>query len=540
MLFNSFDFIFLFLPIVFAGFYFIGRRNQLAAAAWLTVASLCFYGWLSIKVLPLLLISIGVNYWFGGVLSNASQTKKGKLYLYGAVSSNLALLGYFKYAGLFVSSVNIGLQKAGVPTLTVPHIILPIGISFYTFTQIAFLVDCWQGKVRERRLLHYALFVTYFPHLIAGPILHHSQMMPQFAKSSTYRIDYDKLIVGLVIFTVGLIKKTLIADPLSEYADLVFSIADNGAPALSFYLAWAGVLSYTFQIYFDFSGYTDMAIGISLLFGINIPINFNSPYRATSIIEFWRRWHISLSAFLREYLYIPLGGNQNGKFKRYLNLLITMLLGGLWHGASWNFLFWGGLHGCYLCINHVWKKCFPTSDRWGRAYQSLSWLITFLSVCFAWVLFRASTFDGAKRIYAAMVGLTDHNSEALLATLRALHADQVASLAAIFYEGKILEMGGVPAHIDNIEILGFSIAWIYSTIIGFLVANHLDGLQYLLAAMVVALIPFNSNRLAASLNPEHHSVEKTYIFLCLAAALYYLISCIWVMNKHQVFIYFQF
>lgn len=535
MLFNSYEFILLFLPIVFIGFYVIGRHNHLAAAGWLTFASLFFYGWWSIKALPLLLMSITVNYFFGIKLSNFNQTRKGKVLLSIAVILNLALLGYFKYAGFFVTTLNVGLQEAGMATWIVPKIILPIGISFYTFTQIAFLVDCYQGKVQERRFLHYTLFVTYFPHLIAGPFLHHSQMMPQFSKPSTYSINYDNLVMGVVVFAVGLFKKMMIADPLSVYADGFFKMADTGTDPISIYMAWAGVLAYTFQIYFDFSGYSDMAIGLSLLFGINIPVNFNSPYRTTSIIDFWRCWHISLSTFLRDYLYVPLGGNKNGKIRRYINLFITMLLGGLWHGASWNFLLWGGLHGLYLSINHAWKKIFPNSDRWNRAYQISAWFVTFISVCFAWVLFRASTLDGAKRIYVAMLGFGHNGNDVLITTVRDfLRAEKVAQLAQLVLDGRITIKE------NTLEMLALVIAWLYSTAITFISANSLDGLQSLFVAIVLVLIPFNSTAITNSLNPEKGLVEKTYAAGCVAAALYFLISCLWVMNKHTAFIYFQF
>lgn len=535
MLFNSFEFILLFLPFVFVAFYLIGARSHFYASLWLAIASLFFYSWWSIKMLPLLLISITINYWFGKKLTEFNNCKKGKFFLISAITLNLGLLGYFKYAGLFVTTLNAGLTKVGMIPLTIPQIILPIGISFYTFTQIAFLVDCWQGKVNERRFLHYLLFVTYFPHLIAGPILHHSQMMPQFAKPATYQINYNKLIIGLVIFTIGLFKKMIIADPLSEYADQLFKIADTGSESISLYTAWAGVLSYAFQIYFDFSGYSDMAIGISLFFGIHIPINFNSPYRSTSIIEFWRRWHISLSTFLREYLYIPLGGNQNGKCKRYINLLITMILGGLWHGASWNFALWGGLHGLYLTINHAWRKLFPKTDH--VLYNGFSWLITFIAVCFAWVLFRANTLDGAKRIYAAMLGLTNHDSTTLVATLNFLHADALSKLVSFINDSRL---SNISIEMNLIDLWALIVAWLYSTLRALLSISTLDGLQYLFVALVIALLPFNSNAIAYSINGENKSVEKTYILACLVAALYILISCLWIMNKHTVFIYFQF
>jgi alginate O-acetyltransferase complex protein AlgI len=258
--------------------------------------------------------------------------------------------------------------------------------------------------VRERSFVHYALFVTYFPHLIAGPVLHHAQMMPQFASAATYRVDLNTVSLGLAIFVFGLAKKLLIGDKVGEYADLMFTGAHNGvAPML--YTAWIGVLAYTLQIYFDFSGYSDMAVGLSMCLGVQLPLNFNSPYKSTSIIEFWRRWHISLSTFLRDYLYVPLGGNRKGPARRYLNLFITMLLGGLWHGAAWPFVIWGALHGAFLAVNHLWNAKVRRDAKPGRISKVFGWLLTFVCVMIAWVVFRADSMHTAVAIYKSMLGL---------------------------------------------------------------------------------------------------------------------------------------
>jgi D-alanyl-lipoteichoic acid acyltransferase DltB (MBOAT superfamily) len=310
----------------------------------------------------------------------------------------LALLAYFKYADFFIESVN-SVTLTEWPLL---NVILPVGISFFTFTQIAFLVDTYQGKVSEYRFIHYLLFVTYFPHLIAGPVLHHKEMMPQFDQSSTYRISGANIAVGLSIFAIGLAKKVLIADNLAPHAGFFFE--QPGQPSLL--LAWGGVLAYTFQLYFDFSGYSDMAIGLSRLFGIRLPLNFHSPYKADSIIEFWRRWHMTLSRFLRDYLYIALGGNRHGPLRRYLNLGATMLLGGLWHGAGWNFVIWGALHGTYLMLNHGWVALAGrlSFTRTGRMWHVTGIVLTFIAVCFAWVFFRANDLPRALSIIAGMLG----------------------------------------------------------------------------------------------------------------------------------------
>ena len=406
MLFNSYEFIFLYFPIVLVGFFLIGKRNARAAAGFLALASLFFYGWWSVKALPLLVASICINYWLGLSLTPkpGRDDRQRKRMLIAALVVNLGVLAIFKYANFFVANVNEGLATAGLTPIPLLHIALPIGISFYTFTQIAFLVDCWQGKVHERSFIHYVLFVTYFPHLIAGPVLHHAQMMPQFANPAIYRIDGNKVALGIAIFTFGLAKKLLIGDKMGQYADLMFNGVHNGiAPSL--YTAWFGVLAYTLQIYFDFSGYSDMAVGLSLCLGVQLPLNFRSPYKSTNIIEFWRRWHISLSTFLRDYLYVPLGGNRKGEARRYLNLFLTMLLGGLWHGAAWTFVIWGALHGAFLMVNHLWNaKVRPnaTPSRLGRA---AGWFLTFLCVMIAWVVFRAESAATALEIYKGMLGM---------------------------------------------------------------------------------------------------------------------------------------
>jgi len=406
MLFNSYAFIFFFFPIVLVGFFLIGKRNARAAAGFLALASLFFYGWWSVQALPLLLGSICFNYWAGLRLTpGPGRTDPGrKKMLVFALVVNLGVLAVFKYANFFVANVNDGLAAAGYSPISMLHIALPIGISFYTFTQIAFLVDCWQGKVHERSFVHYLLFVTYFPHLIAGPVLHHAQMMPQFANPATYRVDYDKVALGLAIFVFGLGKKLLIGDPMGEYADLMFNGVHKGlTPTMG--TAWVGVLAYTLQIYFDFSGYSDMAVGLSLCLGVQLPLNFNSPYKSTNIIEFWRRWHISLSTFLRDYLYVPLGGNRKGPARRYLNLFLTMLLGGLWHGAAWTFVIWGALHGFFLMVNHLWNAKVRRNAQPGRVARLLGWLLTFVCVMIAWVVFRAESMHAATTIYQAMLGL---------------------------------------------------------------------------------------------------------------------------------------
>lgn len=403
MLFNSYQFIFGYFPIVFAGFFWVARSSRRLAALWLGAASLFFYGWWNPVYVLLLLASIIFNYSLGCQVGRTRGTRQARPLLIIAIAANLSLLGYFKYANFFVSTVN---NVAGSEFGSL-HIVLPLGISFFTFTQIAFLVDVYRGIAREYNFIHYILFVTYFPHLIAGPVLHHKQMMPQFGTPTTYQLNWSKVTEGLTIFLIGLAKKVVLADSLGTYVEPVFSAASAGQ-TITLIDGWLGALCYTFQLYFDFSGYSDMAIGLSLMFGVSLPINFNSPYRSTNIIEFWRRWNMTLSQFLRDYLYIPLGGNRKGAVRRHLNLMGTMLLGGLWHGASWTFVIWGGLHGCYLIANHLWQYLHYKGQNpihvMGRT-KLFGGAVTFVAVVIAWVVFRAETLEGAWGVLAGMAGL---------------------------------------------------------------------------------------------------------------------------------------
>src|SRR5579862_8983174 len=395
MLFSSYTFLFQFLPAVALAFAAARRHSPRAGILVLAGASLFFYGaWKPIYLL-LLLASIGANFSLGLLMEDPSRRRTiGML----GVALNLAALCYFKYANFILDSVN-ALTGAPLPFV---DIVLPLGISFFTFQQIAYLVDVMRGAKVERDIVSYALFVSFFPHLIAGPLVHHAEMIPQFKRGRTGR-SAVLAARGLAIFAAGLFKKVVIADNLAQFVSPVFAHLDGGG-GVSTSWAWLATLSYTLQIYFDFSGYSDMAIGLALLFGIRLPVNFRSPYKAVSIIEFWRSWHITLSRFLRDYLYIPLGGNRLGIARRYLNLMLTMLLGGLWHGAGWTFLIWGGLHGLYLVVNHQWrdhKRQWPE----GAVGRAAAWGLTFIAVVIAWVFFRARTLAGAGAMLASLTGL---------------------------------------------------------------------------------------------------------------------------------------
>lgn len=405
MLFNSVEFIFLYFPIVFFGYIYLAKRSSERAILWLAVASLFFYSWWDVRNLPILLVSIAFNFYIGKSINRWRHVNRQRAlnFLRFGIILNLAGLFYYKYAHFLVTE---GCRMAGV-SFDFPAIVLPIGISFFTFTQIAFLVDSYRDDVEECNPTHYSLFVSYFPHLIAGPILHHKEMMPQFKKVVIPSVFSDDFKVGLSIFLIGLSKKLLIADSLGHYANYFFNgVAAGGSPG--FFDSLAGVLAYTFQLYFDFSGYSDMAVGISLMFGIRLPINFNSPYKAKNIIDFWRRWHITLSRFLRDYLYITLGGNRNGTVRRYLNLFLTMLLGGIWHGAGWTFMLWGALHGIYLGINHFWRFLTGRFTGFKKASAYFSWMflpVTFAGVAFAWIAFRAASLENFVSIARGVIGL---------------------------------------------------------------------------------------------------------------------------------------
>ena len=394
MLFNSYAFIFMFLPVVLAGYFWLGRRSNLAPVIWLALASLVFYSVSNWQFVALLLASIAFNYLIGYLLIAAKLAPAARFAaLTVGVAGDLAVLGIFKYASFFAANLN-----ALFATHFVVNILLPVGISFYTFTQIAFLVDAYRGNVARYALPHYALFVTYFPHLIAGPILHHKDMIPQFEREEAKHPQAHLILCGLIIFAIGLFKKTCLADGIQPLVSQAF-----GPNTPTFDQAWIGALAYTFQLYFDFSGYSDMAIGMSLMFGIFLPLNFNSPYKAMSIVDFWRRWHMTLSQFLRDYLYIPLGGNRHGSLLRYTNLMITMLLGGLWHGAAWTFVVWGALHGVYLCVNHAWSNFGPkVTPRFEKLTNLAAFILTFLCVVVAWVFFRADSMASALSVLSKM------------------------------------------------------------------------------------------------------------------------------------------
>lgn len=397
MLFNSLEFLFIFLPVTFFVYFYLNKKKLIMlATGWLVLASLAFYSYWNINYLPLILISMVFNYCVGYTLShrtNLRLNRRGVLFF--GLAGNLALLCYFKYFDFLINNINLVLHT-GFDTL---KIALPLGISFFTFTQIAYLVDAYKREVKEYDFLNYSLFVTFFPHLIAGPILHHSEMMPQFKNLRKRVINHKNISLGLFLLAIGLFKKVIIADNLSPVVQDLFDII----PVLDFWEAWIGSLSYTFQLYFDFSGYCDMALGIAYLFNIALPVNFNSPYKADSIQDFWRRWHITLSRFLKNYIYIPLGGNRAGEWKTYRNLFLTFLIGGIWHGANWTFVIWGVLHGCGICLHRFFRKFNIQINKFAAIAA------TFLFVNISWVFFRSLSIHRAIDILKSMVGLNGIN-----------------------------------------------------------------------------------------------------------------------------------
>lgn len=428
MLFNSYEFLLVFLPITWVIFRLVARlRAPAAAMITLVTASLVFYGYWNPKLVLLLLLSVAFNYGWSTWLDRSRA--HAKLLLAIGIGANLALLGYFKYTNFLLEN----LSQVGLVPQMKRNIVLPLGISFFTFVQVAYLVDIYTGAARRGSLLRYVTFVTFFPQLIAGPIVRYREIVPCYGSLRLCAMSHRNLAVGLGLIALGLFKKTVLADTLSPWVDDAFGTTDR----LSFIEAWGASLAYAFQIYFDFSAYSDMAIGVARLFNVDLPINFRSPYKATSIIDFWRRWHITLSRFLRDYLYIPLGGNRRGVARQYLNLLATMLLAGLWHGAGWTFVLWGGLHGVYLAINHMFRRIGRRLEWHVPAWAG--WAVTFACVNVAWVFFRADSITRAVDIVKGMMGMNGiivssrHLPEFLVHALAAVHIPVIGRPATWHY-----------------------------------------------------------------------------------------------------------
>ncbi|WP_076736403.1 MBOAT family O-acyltransferase [Cronobacter sakazakii] len=492
MLFSSPIFIFAFLPVSFFG-YFILNHFRLAALGkfWLVACSLFFYGYWDASYLPLLLCSIAFNFTAGSLVSPYKETTlriSRKAILAFAIIINLAALGYYKYTNFVIENIN-NLTNAD---WTLKSIILPLGISFYTFTQIAFLVDSYKGKAKEYDFINYALFVTFFPHLIAGPILHHKEMMSQFKSRWNLAIRYKNIFMGIFIFSIGLFKKVIIADNFSVYADAGFA---SGAQH-DFVSSWVTSLSYTFQLYFDFSGYCDMAIGAGLLFNIWLPLNFNSPYKSLDIQDFWRRWHITLGRYLRDYIYIPLGGSRASINRTYVNLFVTFVLGGLWHGASWMFVIWGVMHGAALCIHRFWKSLGMSMAK------PLAWLVTFLFVNTSWVFFRAHSLEDAFEILRGMINIPS-----------------ALSLKIQDAPTSMLAWGGV---------LG-------DTLLKFIPVSMVENLPCILMIIAGFVISSQKNSYEMTISKENYLAKTAWMTILFIIAVYASIK-----STSAVFLYFNF
>lgn len=485
MLFNSYAYILFFLPTVAIGYFILNRKKlPKAGNAWLSLASIFFYGWWNFIYVPLLLGSICFNFLVGKALTKPKRNDKQKKYLLIlGLLGNLGLLGFFKYYDFFIGNIN---ELAGT-SFSLMHLILPLGISFFTFTQIAFLVDAKRGMAKEYNLVNYSLFVTFFPHLLAGPILHHREMMPQFDNLRNKFINPQNISLGIFLFTLGLAKKILIADELAFYTNAGF---DTGA-TLTFLEAWSSATAYGLQIYFDFSGYTDMALGSSLIFNIHLPENFNSPLKSLNFQEFWQRWHMTLGRFLRDYVYFPLGGSRAGELNVYRNLMLTFIICGIWHGAGWTYFWFGFVHGLGLCINRFWKK-------YGRPLPALlAWPLTIFFYFLSVVIIRSTDVSSAIAHIKAMLEPWNLKIPKGWAHLKAIFpwAEDTGTI-----------MDSIPGALDK---------WLVLTILG-------------LAGCL--LLP-NSNQLVKRFKPS------VWIALALTALGVY---CLINLNKTTQFLYFQF
>lgn len=404
MNFNSLLFLFLFLPITLLGFYLINRKGSYKwSFIWLVGASIIFYGFWNLVLTGVLFGSVLTNYVLARFI-NSSQGNKvnSKKILYFGIICNLGVLIFFKQFGLYGGS----LTQEFSPTYSL-NVIIPIGLSFFIFQQIIYLVEVWRGKVDGNYFWNYFLYVVFFPQLLSGPIVRPNEFFPQLSGKNFFKLKADQIAAGLTIFSCGLFKKVVLADGIARYSNSAFDAVSEGA-VLSLMEAWSGTLSFTLQVYFDLSGYSDMAVGLGCLFGIRIPINFESPYKASSLIEFWHRWHMTLSRFVRDYIYIPLGGNRRGSLKRTGNIFIIMVIGGAWHGMGATFVVWGIFHGGFLALNHFWRQLQNllgySLERKNLIYEISGCMITFLTVAVLWVLFRAENLDVAVSIIQSLFG----------------------------------------------------------------------------------------------------------------------------------------
>ena len=486
MLFNSYIFVFLFFPICLIGYYELVRfRKSASAKVFLIAMSFWFYGYFNASYLLIMVCSIGINYLFHRVLSRKPQ----KAVMILAVVANLGILFYFKYYDFFISTINAVFGSSFV----LRNILLPLGISFFTFQQISFVVDTYRGEVYNCSLVDYALFVSFFPQLVAGPIVNHSEMLPQFAQIGKKPARWERISEGLGLFVLGLAKKVLLADTFGVGVD--YGYANIGS--LGRMDAFIVMVAYSLQLYFDFSGYCDMARGLGKMLGIELPVNFNSPYKAVNIVDFWKRWHITLSRFFTKYVYIPLGGSRAGTARMYLNLMIVFLLSGLWHGAGWNYLVWGAMHGSLYVLTRFWqrsvrprivkekeKTTLPESSGTARAryiiMTCVSRILLFAYVTVAWVYFRAADIAQANQMLRmAVKGPIQKISTDLAACFQ---VDEFWYVIKVF-------------HLDNMAYSRYILIWailavgIYLSMIGRNAAERMERVKYRTgSAMVFAAL----------------------------------------------------
>ncbi len=428
MLFNSYVFIFLFLPITLIGYYLLNRfKRYTIAQAYLFAASLFFYAYFNIAYLWIIIASILFNYTASRLLHKPYAKAVRKLVLIIALLCNVGLFVYFKYSNFLVNNINAVFKT----TFFLEKILLPLGISFFSFQQVSYVIDTYRREVPEYSFINYATFVAFFPQLIAGPIVLHDEIIPQFEDKENKRFNFDNFSKGIYAFAFGLAKKVLVADFFGKivtrgYANL------NGLDSFS---AVAVILAYTIQIYFDFSGYCDMATGLGLMFNINIPMNFNSPYRADSINDFWKRWHMTLTRFFKRYLYFPLGGNRKGTIRTYLNMFIVFLVSGIWHGANWTFILWGMLHGLAAVVNRLLEKPIQ------KIPKAVNWLVTFVFVNITWVYFRAPSISAAN-LLLKKVGACDFSGP-IVGIVNAARPKFLLSIIDYFGNGRF-SMAAIP------------------------------------------------------------------------------------------------
>jgi alginate O-acetyltransferase complex protein AlgI len=507
MIFNSYEFIFIFFPLSLLGFYLVSRFSYNYKIIYLSIVSLLFYTYWNAYSLPIILFSICVNYFLGSQLLK-HEIKNYNLLLFSVVF-NVILLGYFKYLNFLIFNINFILNLFNLSAISYSNIMLPLGVSFFTFTQITYLIECYNKNVKVKNFFSYILFVTFFPHLIAGPLLRYTSIINQFLDKKIFTIDKTKVVVGIAIFIIGLGKKILIADNIGYYSDLIYKSSSTNVIEPQIILSWLGSICYLFQLYFDFSGYSDMAIGIALFFGILLPINFNSPLRATSIIDFWNSWHISLTRFIREYIYNPIAikltrlSLEKSETQKIFLILIfptlsTFAIIGFWHGANWTFVFFGLAHGLFVIINYLWNKIRLSNNRLINLNNFIAWLITFLSINISFVLFRADNLFQALKIYKAMLGF---------------NGISYPSFQSKFWEGSIIFNSGDFIHMLILILLSFFIV--------------------IFLPNTKSLIPFYKEK-----NFDNYKLFNSYWFPVILSFIF-VISLLQI-KKTSPFLYFQF